>query len=181
MSLLFIYFAFLLPITFRADYNFCIMDVNQKDIFCRSVNCKNQQLAMYRWDCCVSVMSLTCNQMCLHLSHTPLKTVATGWQFSQKNLSHFLVHHSLVLLYSGTHKSFVNFSQSSVSSNFTFTFKFTYKHKTPEGKLMCHMYRFSYLEFYVTVFQIYFYLNIHKTTTLRMGIFISVMAVAFHQ
>jgi len=44
---LFIYFAFILPITFTADYNFCIRDVHQKDIFSRSVNCKNQQLAMY--------------------------------------------------------------------------------------------------------------------------------------
>ena len=47
MSLLFIYFAFLLPMTLRTEYNFCIMDVNQKAIFSRSVNCKNQQLAIY--------------------------------------------------------------------------------------------------------------------------------------
>jgi hypothetical protein len=47
MSLLFIYFAFLLLITCRADYDFCIIDVHQKDIFSRSVSCKNQQLVMY--------------------------------------------------------------------------------------------------------------------------------------
>jgi hypothetical protein len=40
---------------------------------------------------------------------------------------------------------------------------------------MCHMYRFLYLEFYITVLQIHFYLNIHKTTILKMGMFISVM------
>jgi hypothetical protein len=33
--------------TLRTEYNFCIMDVNQKAIFSRSVNCKNQQLAIY--------------------------------------------------------------------------------------------------------------------------------------
>jgi hypothetical protein len=39
--------GFILPIILTADYNFCIIDINQKCVFSRGVSCNNWQLAVY--------------------------------------------------------------------------------------------------------------------------------------